>query len=59
MLLFADDAVLIVDSEECLQRMANEMGMVCGRRKLKVNMNKGEIMKVSEFCEWLFKQFLC
>ena len=29
-LLFADDVVLIDDAEECLQRMVNEMGVVCG-----------------------------
>ena len=31
--LFADDAVpvMIADSEECLQRMVNDMGVVCGR----------------------------
>ena len=38
-LLFADDVVLIAASEECLQKMANEMGVVCGRRKPKVNVN--------------------
>ena len=47
-LLFADDAVLIADSEECLQRMMNEMGVVCGMRELKVNVNKSKVMKVSK-----------
>ena len=42
-LLFADDAVLIADSEEYLQRMVNEMGVVCGRRKLKINLNKSKL----------------
>ena len=51
-LLFADDAVLIADSEECLQRMVNEMGVVCGRRKLKVNVNKSKVMKVSKSGEY-------
>ena len=45
-LLFTDDAVLIVDSEECLQKMVNEMQVVCGRRELMVNVNEGKIIKV-------------
>ena len=42
-LLFVREAVLIAESEECVQRMdgVNEMGVLCGRRKLKVNMHKG------------------
>ena len=51
-LLFADDAVQIADSEECLQRMVNEMGVVCGRRKLKINVNKDKVMKVSKSGEY-------
>ena len=43
-LLSADDAVLIADSEVCLQRVVNEMEVVCGRKKLKVNRRK--VMKV-------------
>ena len=43
---FSDDAVLIVDSEVYLQMMVNEMEVVCGRRKLKVNVNKGKVIKV-------------
>ncbi len=41
--LFADDTVLLTESEEDLQRVANEFYNVCKRRKLKVNrtlMNK-------------------
>ena len=44
--MFADDVVLIADSEKCLQRMVNEMGVGCGRRKLMVNVNKSKVMKV-------------
>ena len=36
-LLFADDAVLIADSEKCLQRIVNEMRVVAGRRKEEVD----------------------
>ena len=43
---FADDAVLIAYSEDCLQRMANEIELGCGRRKLKVHVNKSKVKKV-------------
>ena len=43
---FANDAVHIADSEECLQRMVNEMEVVCGRRKLMVYVDKGKAKKV-------------
>ena len=48
----ADDAVLTAESEECLQRMVNEIGVMCGRRKLQVNVNKGKVTKVSEAMEY-------
>ena len=38
-LMFADNIILIADSEECLLRMVNEIGVVCGRSKLKVRVN--------------------
>ena len=47
-LLFADDAALIYNSEECLQRMVNEMGVMCGWIKLYINVNKSKVMKVSK-----------
>ena len=43
---FADDAVLIANSEDCLQRIMNEMGVVCERRKLKVSVNKSSYESV-------------
>ena len=46
-LLYADDAVLIFDCDECLQRLVNGMGVVIGMRMLIVNMNKSKVMKVS------------
>ena len=46
-LLFVDDALLIADDgEECFQRMVNEMGVVCGRKKLKLNVNKSKVMNL-------------
>ena len=50
-LLFADDAVLVAVNEECLQRMATEIGVVCGRRKLKVSGSK--VMNVSKSGEYV------
>ena len=47
-LLFADDAVLIIDSEESIQRMVNEMEVVYGRGELKFNVNECKIIKVSK-----------
>ena len=45
-LLHADIAVLIADGEGCIQRMVNEIGVVCGRRKLKVNVNRSKVLKI-------------
>ncbi len=43
-LLFADDTVLLAESEVDLQRVVNEFYSVCKRRKLKVNAGKGKVM---------------
>ena len=48
-LLFVDDAVAIARGEECLQRMVNEVGIVYGRRKPQVDVNKFKVMKVSKY----------
>ncbi len=45
--LFLNDTVLLAESEENLQRVANEFYNVCKGRKLKVNERKGKVM-VSE-----------
>ena len=44
-LLFADDTALVADSEERLQRLVDEFARVCDRRKLRVNVNKGKVMR--------------
>ena len=44
-LMFADDNVLLGDSEEKLERQLQEFGRVCQRRKL-VNETKSKIMKI-------------
>ncbi len=42
--MYADDTVLLVESEEMLQRIVDEFDRVCKRRKLKVNVDKSKIM---------------
>ena len=44
LLLFADDTVLVADSEEKLCRLVSEFGRVCERRKLRVNLGKSKVM---------------
>ncbi|KAK7070101.1 hypothetical protein SK128_022468, partial [Halocaridina rubra] len=41
-LLFADDTVVVADSEEKLCQLESEFGMVCERRKLRVNVGKSK-----------------
>ena len=45
-LLFADDTLLIGDSEEKLQKLVTEFGNVCRDRKLSVNVGKSKVMRV-------------
>ena len=47
-LMFADDTVLLGDSEEKLERVVQEFGSVCQRRKLSVNETKSTIMKIGK-----------
>ena len=47
-LMFADDTVLVGDSEEKLERLVQEFGRVCQRRKLSVNVNKSKVMKIGK-----------
>jgi len=44
-LLFADDAAIVADSVEKLQRIVVEFGRVCERRKLTVNVDKCKVMR--------------
>jgi len=46
-LLFADDTALVASTEERLQRLVDEFGVVCERRKLKVNVGKSKVMVCS------------
>ncbi len=42
--LYADDTVLLAESEGMLQRIIDEFDRVCKRRKLKVNAGKSKMM---------------
>ena len=44
--MFTDDTVLLGDNEEKLERLLQEFGKVCQRRKLSVNVIKSKIMKI-------------
>ena len=44
-LLFADDTVVVADSEEKLCQLVAEFGRVCKRRKLRVNVGKSKVMR--------------
>ena len=44
-LLFADDAVVVADSERKLCQLVTEFGRVCERRKLRMNVGKSKIMR--------------
>ena len=48
-LLFADDTVLVADSEHKLCRLVSEFGRVCERRKLRVNVGKSKVMRCSRY----------
>ena len=46
-LLFADDTAMVASTEERLQRLVEEFGAVCERRKLRVNVGKSKVMVCS------------
>ena len=46
-LLFVDDTALVASAEERLQRVVDEFGVVCERRKLRVNVGKSKVMVCS------------
>ena len=50
-LMFADDTVLLSDSEEKLSRLVQEFGNVCHRWKLSVNEGKSKIMRIGKVGE--------
>ena len=44
-LLFADDTVVVADTERKVCQLVTEFGRVCERRKLRVNMGKSKVYK--------------
>ena len=44
-LLFADDTMMVADSERKLCQLVTEFGRVCERRKLVVNVGKSKVMR--------------
>ena len=44
-LLFADDTVVVAGSERKLCQLVTEFGMVCERRKLRMNVGKSKVMR--------------
>ncbi len=44
--LYADDTVLLAESEGMLQRVVDEFDRVCKRRKLKVNVGKIKVQEI-------------
>ncbi len=42
--LFADDTMLLAESERKLQRVVDHFHTVCSRRKLRVNAGKSKVM---------------
>ena len=50
-LLFADDKVLMLNSDEKLCRLASEFGRVCERRMFIINVGKRSY-EVLEVCRW-------
>ena len=45
-LLFADDTVLVADSKKKWERLVEEFGRVCRRRKLNLNVAKSKVMRI-------------
>ncbi len=43
--LYADDKVLLAESDGMLQRIVDEFDRVCKKRKLKVNKGKSKVMQ--------------
>ena len=50
-LLFADDTASVAESAEQLHCLVREIGRVCVRRKLRVNVDKSKVMFVGEIVE--------
>ncbi len=62
--LYADDIVLLAESEGMLQRIVDEFNRVCKKRKLKVNVGKSKVLVFSRLLilqshiEWGWRLYL-
>ena len=50
--LFGADTALVADSEQKLCRLVTEFGIVCERRKLRVNIGKSKVLRCSRYVNW-------
>ena len=50
LLLFAYDTTLVADSDNKLCRLVSELGRICERRKLRVNVGESKVMRCSGCC---------
>src|SRR5215469_16752041 len=48
MLLYADDTVLMGETEESLQRLVTLFDRICGKRKVRINGEKSKVMRVGD-----------
>src|SRR5215469_12929114 len=48
MLLYADDTVLIGETEESLQRLVTSFDRICRKRKVRINGDKSKVMRVGD-----------
>src|SRR5215469_2616061 len=48
MLLYADDTVLIGETEESLQRLVTSFDRICRKRKVRINGEKSKVMRVGD-----------
>src|SRR5215469_13748781 len=48
MLLYADDTVLMGETEDSLQRLVTLFDRICGKRKVKINDDKSKVMRVGD-----------
>src|SRR5215469_17676938 len=46
MLLYADDTVLMGETEELLQRLVTSFDRICRKRKVRINVDKSKVMRV-------------
>ena len=48
MLLYADDTVLMGETEESLQILVTLFDRICGKRKVRINGNNSKVMRVRD-----------